>query len=376
MKLYGILQDKKGSSLVKPAKNLKLSIGLPAGRDVHVYIAPTGEWVVESGGKSRRCSSRAEAEASYAKAVSLGAQRKAPKKLPYFTVTRLSGDGSQEPDFGAIEALGPVPTVVDIVLFGRTEEDACKAQYELWSKTSLNCYGDGKDAHRLVKFAQGPEEQALARDAAARGDRYFLLEEGCWNFSSCPYWGLEKNGCKPHMNLRFQLRKYPLVIGMTGYDTTSWKTVRTIAAQIEEVFRHGEVKGLQLKISLHPYQTKSGKAYYCKLSPSGAGPALDIPEPVAQEIPEAQQAAAFSAEFQETAQDEPAETFEEGGEVPQDEPVPPAATGPDLTDEQRVEFYQLARTTKRLNKAKADTLLAGLPADTSYSKVLEALASA
>lgn len=382
MKLYGILQDAQtGESLVKPSRNLKLSIGLPGqSPDIHVRIDPTGEWVIQAGSKTAKFKTRSEAQAAYPGLLRSCGTRKAPKKLPYFTVTRLSSDGGQEPEFGAIEALGPVPTSVELALFGRREEDVCEAAYQLWTKTELRCKGDGRDCERLVTLA-APNQKEAAEAAKAAGQRYFKIPGGCWAAAGCKYWKAE-GGCKPHMSLRFQLAKYPVIGGVSGFDTTSFKSIRIVSAQVEQIFEQlGSVRGLKATLSMHPYKTKSGSAYYVRLNGAGVSSVV-IPDPVVEEQSEAAQAAAFTGEFT----DEPAEEFEEHTPEPEpeeDEPVdkpaqepkpePAQPAGPALTDEQRTEVYQLAKA-KKMNKAKADTWLATLPKDAAYSAVLGELA--
>lgn len=384
MKLYGILQDAQtGESLVRPSRNLKLSIGLPGqAPDIHVRIDPTGEWVIQAGAKSPRFKTRAEAEAAYPALLNSCGQRKAPKKLPYFTVTRLTSKGGQEADFGAIEALGPVPTEVELALFGRREEDVCDAGYQLWTKTELRCKGDGRDAERLVTLAS-PAQKADADAARAAGQRYFKIPGGCWGVAGCKYWKAEQ-GCKPHMSLWFQLARYPILGGCAGYDTTSFKSIRIVAAQIEQIFQQlGALDGLRVILSLHPYKTKSGAAYYVRLNGAAAS-TVQLPPPVPAEQSEQAQAAAFTGEFT-GAEDEPGETFEDHHE-PEPEDDEPAEPDPAptpqaektvaqamLTADQLVEFYAIAKS-KKLNKAKADTLLASLPANATYSEVLKELA--
>lgn len=385
MRLYGILQDAQtGDSLVKPTRNLKLSIGLP-GRapDIHARIDPTGEWVIQAGAKSAKYKSRQGAEDAYTAGLKTCGQRSAPKKLPYFTVTRLAADGGQLADFGAIEALGPVPTQVELALFGRQEEDVCVAQYEMWSKTELRCKGDGRDCDRLVTLAVG-DQQAAAQAAQAASQRYFKIPGGCWGLTPCKYWKAD-GGCKPHMSLRFQLANFPILGGCAGYETTSFKSIRIVAAQVEQIFQQfPHPNGLRVTLSMHPYKIKNGTAYFVRLS--GAGGALAaVPPVVHSELAEEAQAATFTGEFQ-GQEDEPDESFEDHTPEPgpdEDEepaeatpdptPVAPQPAGPALTPEQRTEFYSLAKA-KKMNKAKADTWLAQLPQDMPYSAVLGALA--
>lgn len=362
MKLYGILTGTDGSSLIRATRNVKVSIGLlggPSGatKDIHVFIAPTGEWKVQAGMKTATLKTRAEAEAAYGRALAVAPARKAPRKLPYFTFTRQAADGTQEPDFGAIEAHGAMPTRVPIALFGSTEEDVCTARFQFWTKTSLQCEGDGRDFRRLATLAKTPEEKALIR----AGERYFTVRDGCWCFAECPFWGKE---CHPHVELRFQLVKYPLVGGSAGYASTSFKTTRTLGGQVTEIFgaNPGGVHGLVVTMEMLPYQVRQGKAYYVRLHGEGIA-VKDIDPPAGDDRPEEQRARDFTDEFAPVSEPEPEAAPAPAPEVP----------GPALTDEQRAEIQRLA-AAKKLNKARVDTWLAGLPKSLAYSEVLKALA--
>lgn len=271
MKLYGLLHDKSGKSSVRPPRSLKVSIGLPVGPDVHVFISPLGKWTVKVAGKTTAYALRREAEAAYAEAAKTAPARKFPSKLPYFTFTEPAADGSQTPEFGAIEACGPIPTQLDIVLSGMAD-DIFDAAQEMWRRGALLCRGDGIDANRSVSMAATEEEKAYV--AAHPNARTFPIVDGCRaSTRGCPYSvgaGNDPPACKPKCDLRFQLAAYPLIGGEASYSSTSHKTIKAIGVVVEKTAEQlGEPLQVECQIYVRQYMAKTGKAWYVGLRPRG-----------------------------------------------------------------------------------------------------------
>src|SRR5579859_173504 len=135
--LFGLTHTPDGAPIVRESKILKVGIGLPKGRSLHVWMhrTATGDvtWRLTRGFKKDESAAkqstlefktRAEVEAAFTKHLPGAPICNYPRKLSYFTFTRptmmdLGGGGQEEifvPDFEAIECHGATPTEIDVVM--------------------------------------------------------------------------------------------------------------------------------------------------------------------------------------------------------------------------------------------------------------------
>jgi hypothetical protein len=229
-------------------------------------IKIASQHILTSGGKRQgkvsKYADKAEAWKAYMQARKTAPDRKYPRKVPYFTFLRMGADGNYVHDFEAIENHGAAPTEIDIVFLDNNPLDAA---FQMFTAAELKCEGNGLDARRRLSMASTPDEKLLAEAAAADGEKYFPIIDGCYS-RGCPY---PKEGkCKPHGRLMFQLLNSPRVGGTCSYDTTSYRSIPQLSSGIEQIKQvtgrgvaaHGRVAGIPLKLVLRPYKvTHDGK---------------------------------------------------------------------------------------------------------------------
>ncbi len=263
-KMYGVTHSLTGEPIVIEPKTVKVGIGLAAGPAIHVYIDLARKWVVQTGtGEHARArfDTRLEAQKAYRKGKETAPECKYPQRLPYFTFSHVSADGTFEPDWEAIELHGPVPTEIDIVF---VRDDPFSASYQLWTQTEKKCDGDGMAALRINSMAAGPEQLALAEASRKRGEKYFPVSE-CW-IKRCQYSqpaGGRPSPCRPRGLLLFQLVNNPRLGGTAYWDTTGFRSISQVFSSIETFKRvtgsgnpdRGFVAGIPLKMVLRPYKT-------------------------------------------------------------------------------------------------------------------------
>lgn len=267
-KLYGVLNQLNGQRIERQVRVLKVGIGVPIGRDVHTWIDAQGQWSVETGvyaqdkrqSQVKRLRTREEAEAYYDQQRKIAAERKAPRKIPYFTFLRMNGHGEFVHDFEAIEQHGPTPTEIDVVFLTERSFDAA---FQMWSSSKLMCEGDGRNACRRIDIATNPEEKRLAAEANQRGEKFFPIVEGCFA-RGCRYARGEKPQCKPHRRLYFQLVHSPRIGGACQFDTTGYRSIAQISSSLEQIRSVtgrgnpdlGIVAGIPMKLVLRPYRVQ------------------------------------------------------------------------------------------------------------------------
>lgn len=301
MKLFGILHDPAtGSLAVRATKMLKVSIGLGKGKDVHVHINPLGKWMLTIGGKVTEFVNQELCQEAYTKLSPNAPERKAPKKLPYFTFTH-PGPNGQEPDFGAIAAHGPMPKEIDVIVSGPLDSFWRPAMNK-WGKNELQCYGDGMTGNRLITLASTAAEKATAAMQVA-GARYFPVSP-CF-VGGCPKSKGDNPECKPHGEFFFQLAGYPLVGGTAGYSPTGYEGIKALGGVLETADTDGElVSGMVWTMGLKQYIPRrgSGAAWHATLRSAGvvaADVAPSVVPPPAEEVAETQADLAdeFNAQF-------------------------------------------------------------------------------
>jgi hypothetical protein len=269
-KLYGVLHGLDGQAIERQARVLKVGIGVPIGPDVHTWIDAQHQWCVEIGvysnnkrqSQTKRFAARVEAQTFYGQQRKAPgqAERKTPRKIPYFTFLRMDGRGQFVHDFDAIEQHGPTPTEIDVVFL--TEQNF-NASFQMWSASKLLCEGDGRNARRHVEMGTAGEAKRLAEEARKRGERFFPIIDGCFA-RGCPYARGEKPACKPHGRLYFQLVQSPRIGGACQFDTTGYRSISQLASSLKQIRsitgrgdpELGTVAGIPLKLVLRPYRAQ------------------------------------------------------------------------------------------------------------------------
>lgn len=272
--MFGITHSLEGNEIVpvvREPKLLKIGIGLPKGKAIHAYIDAEGKWNVVVGykdgeKKSFKLDARDTAEKCYREKYTSAPECPYPRKLPFFTFTHQVADGSFEADFDAIAAHGSMPSELDIVFL---DDDPFNGAYQMWSKSQLECSGDGINARMIPARARSAEEKALGETAKSTGEKYFPVLGTCWT-GGCPYSKPTMDGnrerpslCKPSGDLKFQLARN-LRVGGTAYFHTSG--VRSIQQMFSSLYRfkmltgggdysRGYLVGIPFKMVLRPYRT-------------------------------------------------------------------------------------------------------------------------
>lgn len=284
--LYGITHHPDGAPIVRTPKVLRVGIGLPRGPAINFWIGTDKKWYCRQGklegGKLKfdtsSFASREDCEDYYNAAI----ERRSvpdctyPRKIGYFTFTRqrVLADASvlMEPAWDVIEACGPMPTEIDIVLLADTPLDGA---YQMWTKSELKCHGDGINAERVLELA-GREwlgvkppvsEPELAAEAKARGERFFPVVGRCWT-NGCPYareWQgqsgkMNPSPCKPNGDLKFQMLNNIRVGGTAYFHTTGIRSIQYLASCLEDIraLTGGRLKGIPLKMVVRPFRSAHG----------------------------------------------------------------------------------------------------------------------
>ena len=262
--LFGLTHALDGSPIIREPRILKVGIGLPRGAAVNVWIHTDGKWKVRVGakdGKTAAFDTRELAEAAYREQLPKAPVCNYPRKIGFFTFTRpvLQQDGSEvfEPDFGAIEAHGPMPTEIDIVFM---DSEPFSGSYQMWNSGELKCRGDGVTAMRVTSMAN-PAQKADADAAVQAGEKYFAMGP-CWT-NGCPF-AQEQNGkgspCKPGGDLKFQLARNLRVGGTAYFHTTGYRSISQIFSSLFRINKVAEfvganIAGVPVKMVLRPYKT-------------------------------------------------------------------------------------------------------------------------
>ena len=247
---------------MRESKLLKVGIGLPRGKALNVWITvQDGKrvWKVVSGyeqGKMQTWTfaTRQEAEACYNAKIGTAPICKYPRKISFFTFSRsvMTEEGETfVPDFAAIEANGPTPTEIDIILF---DDNPFTGSFQMWSTTEKKCQGDGINALRVLSMAPPEIQKELA------GEKYFPIVEGCWT-RGCQYANQPK-GCKPSGDLKFQLASSIRLGGTAYFHTTGFRSISQIFSSLERIkmLTRGRMVGLPLKATLKGYKVKPAGA--------------------------------------------------------------------------------------------------------------------
>jgi len=270
--LKGITHTHEGLPIIKEIKTLKISIGVPKGRAIYVYIKG-GRWMIRVGkftndkltmvtvngpdGQPGFATKQDAVSWFSANKESIAISNR-PQKIPFFTFTKriireVKGkpEESFEPDFDAIEA-HEMPREIDIVFMA---ENPLFQQYQAWSATELKCSGDGVDAQRLIQL--GNKDWPGWAEAEAAKKKTFPVTE-CWVSGLCPI--AEKGECKPTSVLTFQLAN-DIRVGATSYfTTTSIRSAIQLASSLASIRALAErvgagISNTPLKLVLAPFRT-------------------------------------------------------------------------------------------------------------------------
>jgi len=338
--LYGLTHTADGEQITRLPRTVKVSIGIPGGKDLHVYKRG-GKWHIVEAKNVKAFDNGRDAKAHYDQRLPLAPERNFPQKLSYFTFRRNGPEGALEPDWRAIDAHGDLPTVIDIMF---TDRQPLEAAYEMWGGGRRKCWGDGHNALRALDLAGNPEEKALAKEAQERGERYFPIVNGC-NLHGCPYakspdGGKKPAPCKPHARLSFQLVSDLRLGGKAEFNTTSYRSISQLYSSLEELTRiiqgitgADSLAGIPIQFCVRPYTTqhnnKPVKAWGVTLEFRAEALAglrkkligfaqemnaqLNAPMPVSRQIaasadpvePTPEEAEALEAEFYPSVEDDP-----------------------------------------------------------------------
>lgn len=274
-KMYGLLHDvSTGAAISRQVRILKVGIGVPVGKDIHVWVEagdPDDVWCVETNNASKTTKkierfkgedARDKAFVYYVKMRKEVGARTFPRKLSYFTYLRMAGDGTFAHDFDAIDEHGPQPTECDILF---VKNDPLDAAFQWWTAAELKCEGDGINARRRNSLAKGERELELVQISSAANEKFFPIDEGCYA-KGCLYPRGEQPVCKPHARLNFQLVNSPRFGGTCTFDTTGFRSTSQLFSCIQEIKtitgrgnpEQGTVTGIPLKFVLRPYRTSHG----------------------------------------------------------------------------------------------------------------------
>lgn len=267
--MYGITHTLDGEPVVREPKLLKVGIGCPKGPAVDVCIAG-GKWMIRAGYKGKNGPGEKIYEASSkedAKKVYWDITRNDPpvcpypRKLPYFTFSRLNPDNTYSPDFNAIEAHGERPTEIDIVFL---DEEPFRGKYAMWSASELKCHGDGLNAERVLSMASTDDERRLAKESSDAGEKFFPVVHGCWT-TGCQYskeftdsrGRAVSSPCKPSGDLRFQLAHHIRVGGTAYFHTTGYRSISQLFSSLYRfrLLTGGRIQGIPFKMLMRPFRT-------------------------------------------------------------------------------------------------------------------------
>jgi len=276
--IYGITHSLDGNQVIRLPKAVKVGIGCPKGKGIHVYMDACPEakatklgikpgataWCVEytqtSSWKELKSvwyANRAQVEEQYDKIRAAAAVVDYPRKLAYFTFLKPSVDGFVH-DLEAIEQHGVRPCEIGILFTDNTPLDSKMA---MWSATELRCAGDGVTAQRLVSIATADEAE-LVREAKEAGSKWYsprtCLTEGCAYSQPTSRNGKEyPAACKPSGDLTFQLVANLRLGAKAYFHTTGIRSITQLSSGLAVIAQMtgGRVAGIPFKLVVLPFKT-------------------------------------------------------------------------------------------------------------------------
>ncbi len=251
-RLYGVTYDQTSkSAIVRTPRVLKVGIGIPKGRAIHVFMH-SGDWIIRFGaweekdGKKKLVmktvyrgnqnglsNKQADVEAWYNAHKQDAAVSNRPQKIPHFTFTQRTiiedGGGKPvevfEPDFDAIFAHGNSPRKIPVIL---TKDAPIWQEDQFWTATELKCHGDGLLAERILSMGSAKDQYwQIAKDAGLK-----MFPYGPCRLGGCPHAGVD---CKKHSTIDLQLA-YALRLGATAYfSSTGDVTASRLFSSFEDI---------------------------------------------------------------------------------------------------------------------------------------------
>lgn len=258
-RLFGITHDPStGAPVVRIPRSVKVSIGIPAGKDTEVYKDTDGSWVIMCNGEGKRKANLEEAQKAYPFIREKAPVKNYPRKLDYITFSHPTHDGFM-PAWEMIDAHPPRPTNIEIAF---TDEEPLSLGYQMWSTTELKCSGDGMNAMRVLSMAETREEKELAAASQAAGMEHFPIIGGC-AVGGCKFYG---KMCKPTTMLTMQCVAAPRLGSTAYFHSTSIRTASQVfscLSTLREMSNSGSIKGVPLTFMLKPFKVspedKDGK---------------------------------------------------------------------------------------------------------------------
>jgi hypothetical protein len=263
-RIYGLTHDPLSQEpIVRNVRTVKVGIGVPRGKDIHIWIDATKAWCIQVG-KSDPIRfdsvSLDEVRKRYRAAKKAAPERPAPRKVPYFTFTRPGFDGDFDHDLDMIAAHGPTPTEIPICF---DQNEPLQMAYQYYTASGLKCEGDGQVARRKNEFAQNEFEKGMAEAAAKDGLRVFPIVNGC-ALHGCPFANSDKPACKPHARMVFQLMSAMRMGGSAQFDTTGKRSISQLYSCIQRFkeatgrgdAERGWIGGIPLFLVVRPYRTQ------------------------------------------------------------------------------------------------------------------------
>jgi hypothetical protein len=244
-------------------RTVKVGIGIPKGKDLHVWIDANGKWNVQVAKEIKQFepTETTEVKSCYREAKRTAPKREYPSRVPYFVFTRPGLQGDFDHDIDMIALHGPLPTEVPIVF---DQNEPFEVAYQWYTASGLKCSGDGLVARRKLDLAVSPEENALAEKAEQAGLRTFPIAPpaGKCALGGCEY--LTERQCKPHGRLVFQLTKAVRFGGSAQFDTTGRRSISQLHScllRFKELTGRGDatkgwVVGIPMFLVVRPYKTQ------------------------------------------------------------------------------------------------------------------------
>jgi hypothetical protein len=297
--VYGVTHSADTGALdVRVPRATKVVIGKPKDSGLHVFLAPSADKtrivaVLEIGRQNRLEQRLFGLEDEQIKMLKRDyaslltdetvVKRKSPAKLPYFSFMKEGGDGSYIHDIDCIIKHGVRPKEVEIII---TDDEPLKAQYEFWTASKLNCFGNGRDGFRSVNFTPTKADEVAAEAAKKIGKKWFPIMDGCFT-TGCPFASpviKTKNGrtseykqCGLHGSLAFQMVNDIRLGAKAEFTTTGGKSVRQLLASLVELAsftgqgkpENGTVRGVPLILTVNQFKTnhngQAGTAFAVRL---------------------------------------------------------------------------------------------------------------
>lgn len=261
--IYGLTHREDGSEVIRLPRSTKVSIGIPAGKEMHAFATPKGAIGVAVAKAISYFDTTEQSQAFWEEQFPNAPELKYPKRLDYFTFRKLGPDGILAPDFNAIQKHGYKPTNIGIRF---VEEGPLQNNLEWYGAGRRKCWGDGINGLRLVEFPTPghKDHPALIQDAKEHGEKWFPIVDGC-RMRGCPFGNKTTlNGktrapeCKNHGRLGFLLELSPGIGSQAEFNTTGYQSVSNLFSGLTVISgiaraNGASIVGIPLRLILAPY---------------------------------------------------------------------------------------------------------------------------